>query len=681
MYKTKLVFCCQSDNDLYKIMLENGYLYPRFDLVSEAIARTSEGDGILILADKYPDKGIKVNSELIKKALAKHLRIYIEYPAFIGDLSLPQPMVTKWERCIISSDLFGNDLEKLRIIAIHDCHFIPMKAENPHIVAARVAGFDRAIFGLPQKTYPILFLYRPNILVSTTKLSNFVSGRYSPKNAWQIIWGKIINWISNEEITPTLKWEPVVRPMYGLNEKLSRGFEKKTFDKAVKWFYKSRLIVNSDFEKQIKSTMKKIKETDGVGPPLPDDMPIGDGNNGISEGYSAKIYYDGSQKQRYTRRNDCIGESAMAISFDGVINHNEQSKNIAKNLLDYIYFISDFRKGPRSDPEHPAYGLLSWAENALDIYYGDDNARSILGTLAVSSLLNSDKWTKEVLEAILANLRTAGKYGFRHSRLETCELEKEGWHKFNKEEYIEYAPHYQAYIWACYLWAYYKTNYNPFYNKTETAIRMTMEAYPHKWRWTNGITQERARMLLPLTWLVRVKDSQEYRDWLYLIANDLLKDQQPCGAIRESIGKVGFGSYAPPSSNEAYGTSEAPLIQENGDPVSDMLYTSNFAFIGLHEANALINSKKLKEAEDKLTEFLCRIQINSEAYPYLDGGWYRAFDFKNWEYWASNSDIGWGAWSIESGWTQGWITATLGMRLQKTSLKLRKRRLIHKNAG
>jgi len=74
------------------------------------------------------------------------------------------------------------------------------------------------------------------------------------------------------------------------------------------------------------------------------------------------------------------------------------------------------------------------------------------------------------------------------------------------------------------------------------------------------------------------------------------------------------------------------------------------------------------EAEDKLTEFLCRIQINSEAYPYLDGGWYRAFDFKNWEYWASNSDIGWGAWSIESGWTQGWITATLGMRLQKTSL-------------
>ena len=668
MRKTGLVFCCQPDNDLYKVMIENGYLYPRFDLVSEAIDKVSEGDGILILADEYPDKGIKVNSELLNKALAKHLRLYIEYPATIDNLSFDKPKLIKWERCVINSDFFGDDLEKMRIIVIHDCHFVSVKSDNPHIIAARVAGFNKAVFGLPEKVYPILFFYKPNILVSTTKLTNFISGRYSPKNAWRIIWEKILNWVTEGGIAPTLKWKPAVRPMYGQSDKLPQDFEKKAFDKAIKWFYKSRLLVHSDFEKQIKSTMEKVKEADGVGPLPPDNIPIGDGKNGISEGYGAKIYYDGSQRQSYTRRNDCIGESAMAIAFDWKINHKERSKDIAKNLLDYIYFISDFRKGPRNDPKHPAYGLISWSEDALNIYYGDDNARSILGTLAVSSLLNSDKWTREVLKAIIANLRTAGKYGFRHGRLETSELEEKGWRKFNEEAYIEYAPHYQAYIWACYLWAYYKTDYKPFFDKAETAIRMTMKAYPEKWHWTNGIAQERARMLLSLAWLIRVKDNQEYRDWLYLIANDLFKDQQPCGAIRESIGKVGFGRYAPPTSNEAYGTSEAPLIQENGDLVSDMLYTSNFAFVGLHEANAVLDNKKLGEAEDKLAEFLCRIQINSKVYPYLDGGWYRAFDFKNWDYWASNSDIGWGTWSIESGWTQGWITAILGMRLQGTSL-------------
>ena len=32
------------------------------------------------------------------------------------------------------------------------------------------------------------------------------------------------------------------------------------------------------------------------------------------------------------------------------------------------------------------------------------------------------------------------------------------------------------------------------------------------------------------------------------------------------------------------------------------------------------------------------------------------------------ADAGWGAWAIESGWTQGWITAVLAMRRMHTSL-------------
>ena len=36
--------------------------------------------------------------------------------------------------------------------------------------------------------------------------------------------------------------------------------------------------------------------------------------------------------------------------------------------------------------------------------------------------------------------------------------------------------------------------------------------------------------------------------------------------------------------------------------------------------------------------------------------------------WASDADAGWGAWSVESGWTQSWVTIVLGMRLLNTSL-------------
>ena len=74
------------------------------------------------------------------------------------------------------------------------------------------------------------------------------------------------------------------------------------------------------------------------------------------------------------------------------------------------------------------------------------------------------------------------------------------------------------------------------------------------------------------------------------------------------------------------------------------------------------------EAEEKLARFLCRIQIRSQEHPELDGAWYRAFNYRRWEYWASNADVGWGAWSVESGWTQGWITTVLALRRLGMSL-------------
>jgi hypothetical protein len=175
-------------------------------------------------------------------------------------------------------------------------------------------------------------------------------------------------------------------------------------------------------------------------------------------------------------------------------------------------------------------------------------------------------------------------------------------------------------------------------------------------------------MLLPLAWLVRIEDTAEHREWLRRIASEILRVQDASGAIREELGDAGKGAYGPPRSNEEYGKSEATLMQQNGDPLADMLYTSNFAFLGLHEAAAATGEPLYIDASRKLAEFFVRIQVRSESHPELDGWWYRAFEFKRWEYWASNADAGWGAWSTESGWTQAWITAVLGMRQRNTSL-------------
>lgn len=352
----------------------------------------------------------------------------------------------------------------------------------------------------------------------------------------------------------------------------------------------------------------------------------------------------------------------MTLAFAG-------RRDMATRLNDFLYSKSALALGSRADPKSASFGLLGWSlPDSAGVYYGDDNARAILGTMAASVLLKETRWDDRLLESLLANLRTTGRLGFRGNRIEEADLQSSGWRHYYEKEDTHYAPHYEAYLWACFLRAYDKTHFRPFLERARTAIRMTMAAYPGEWRWTNGIQQERARMLLPLAWLVRLEDTPEHRAWLRRIATDMLVFQNEAGAIREELGPEGHGSYWPPRSNEEYGTREAPLLQRNGDPVSDLLYTSEFALLGLHEAAEATGEANYRSAEDRLTRFLCRIQVHSIIHPELDGAWYRAFDSRRWEYWGSNADLGWGAWSAVSGWPQAWIPAVLQMRHLKTSL-------------
>ncbi len=355
----------------------------------------------------------------------------------------------------------------------------------------------------------------------------------------------------------------------------------------------------------------------------------------------------------------------MALAFDDTLDERSDNAKVPVNLLDYVFNDSPLAQGTRGDPESPAYGLVGWSLDHPASYWGDDNARGMLAVMATSALLGESKWDEPLIRCLLANLRTTGTQGFREACIQDKTLQERGWQSYWQGEYQKNSAHYEGWLWPCFLWAYDKTGFDPFLERSRRGIKALIKAYPDNWEWCNRSGAiEYARALLPLAWLVRVDDTPQHREWLRRIAEGLVKLQDECGAIRETIGDGGQGT----ASNAEYGTRETSLIQENGDPVADMLYTCNFALIGLHEAAEATGDPFYKQAEDKLAAFLCRIQIRSEAHPELDGAWYRAFDFKRWEYWASNADWEWGPWCTESGWTQPWIAATLALRQRKTSL-------------
>jgi hypothetical protein len=182
-----------------------------------------------------------------------------------------------------------------------------------------------------------------------------------------------------------------------------------------------------------------------------------------------------------------------------------------------------------------------------------------------------------------------------------------------------------------------------------------MAAFPG-WRLeANRVETERCRMLLPLAWLVRADDTLEHRAWLDTIARDLIARQDASGAIPQEPGTV-------VASNDGYGTEECALVHAAGDPATDALYAINFGFVGMHEAAAATGSAEYARSTERMAGFFTRTQTRSDTHPELDGTWYRGFDFRKWDYWASDGDWGWGVWTNEIGWTHSWVTAMLAMR-------------------
>jgi len=187
--QNRISLSCNVDNDLFLTLKENKVPCVRYDTPEEAIKNAGEGSGVMILADGYPEKTIEMDVSLYDKAITKKLRLYVEYPSCLPGQILESPRPTLLERVVVSTDAF-EPLTKMQILVLHGCSFIPVSVKNPLLAVGKVAGFDRAVYGLDKDsdTLAILFEQPGNrLMVSTTKLSQFITARYAPKEAIQTL--------------------------------------------------------------------------------------------------------------------------------------------------------------------------------------------------------------------------------------------------------------------------------------------------------------------------------------------------------------------------------------------------------------------------------------------------------------------------------------------------------------
>ena len=127
-------------------------------------------------------------------------------------------------------------------------------------------------------------------------------------------------------------------------------------------------------------------------------------------------------------------------------------------------------------------------------------------------------------------------------------------------------------IWAVFLWSYRVSGFAPFLERAQAALGIMMAGYPSQWIPTsNGIAMQRARIILPLAFLVRANDTALHRQWLHTAIDGLMSRQHCEGgtwcAFKEELSHPGWAKGTRVPDNADYGTFEAPLNQGNDDPV------------------------------------------------------------------------------------------------------------------
>lgn len=659
---SKVIYCVGSqDNDMVSCLKQEKFKVVLFDQLETALKDIPSQSTLLIFNPSYPKSVRMLSKDALQTFKDKQLHVYTEF-ASTAD-TMPPISLLELERVVVTQPI-GTMLQPMDILSINRSYYIKEKANHPTLVVAKVAGFDKAVYGLKDtENFPLLYKDENGIIRCSSQFSNFARCRFMPEMKWKLVWENLLNELTEQNVT-FRHWPVEVVPSYSKDASLPRSSRKKAVEKGVEWYFNGHFLVDASW----KDDWVGRYQGDGtmpVGPSLPEDAVDGNGSLGVLEGHCSAIYADGRQAYRYWMRDDVQGESSMTFALAGKLLKNQKYKDISTRLVDYSF--DEFCDGPRNDPNSPTYGLLGWAITHKYVYYGDDNARSILGMWISSKVLGNHKWDERIARSIEANFKTTSKNGFRSDRLEDKDIQANGLQFYQDRIISNPHPHFESWLWACYLLYYKQTGKQEYYDLAERGIRLTMQAYPD-WLWSNGIQMERARMILPLAWLYRVSPTEEHRNWLNSMVNELLKNQVACGGIIENFGEdASKGAFGKIMSNHAYGLNEAPLIFDNGDPISDMLYTCNFAFFALNEAAAATGDTRIKDATAKLADFLVRIQVKSDAVKNVDGAWFRAFNFRDWDFWASNADAGWGAQSTLTGWIQSWIVSTLALMEMKTN--------------
>lgn len=367
-----------------------------------------------------------------------------------------------------------------------------------------------------------------------------------------------------------------------------------------------------------------------------------DGSEGLLEGFDS-----GDYSVRDWIRTDCTAQAGLAFFLYGKLTANPRWKQVGENLFQFL-----FREGfQEMDRSRATFGFWKWGEDLTDypsVIYSDDNGWAVYAMLRMYQLTAKSEYLERGLATLEGFLETQTPSGLRLRRMEGDILLERGrqWYARNGKPSTD--PHYVSQVDVVMLLAYEITGDRRYLESAQRSVDALIQVFPN-FETRTALTRatQFAKFVSSPALLYHYTGQALYKGVLEQVLDELRKHQDSSGAIRE------WGTFRPDNFGD-----EGPVITSEGEPISDQLYTTNFALLNLQTVCSVLDQPEACDSFVRLADYLSRIQLDSED-PRLNGAWNRAFDFSNWEPFGNNSDPYWGPYAIESGWTNTIISIAL----------------------
>lgn len=393
---------------------------------------------------------------------------------------------------------------------------------------------------------------------------------------------------------------------------------KTSLKNNLEWFIKSGIMSPSD-------------GSWGVG----ERICLTDQNEALEQtfkSFPAYIKYDGYAILEH-RRPDCNFETALMFLLASEVFGQDEYFRIADNILTYLYWKSGMGNFSEKYPEFPQCAWKWSHDGWRNVIYFDDNAWNCVIPLIIANL-NPELDRKFELRSKSMVLAEQMEDAFNQQfGCENANVAKISW-----AGSLE-SPHWGSLAVMAFAFAYAETQ-DEKYKRAILRYNEYLDANQDKFT-----ASEYAYTVIGASAAVAVMDSAELRNSLNKFAERLIsKMDQVTGNISSEWGN------------------EAPT----GDNLVDLIYTQNWALLGLQAFCAVEPKKRHLEVFYKALKLVMRIQDVSGK-PQFNGCWRGMYDLTAAQ-WGGGDRYEGGAGSIYSGWTNAPISIVMASELLQKSL-------------